>query len=144
MGVSLFFLISAYLLPSPNQVPLHLYPLYFLLFSYYFSLYVCLFVRFYLYFFLSSCIKPFFFSLPSVSSCLCFLTLIISASLLTSPKQASSLPVLRDDFRVQPQPTRVAEGETALLECQPPRGNPEPVVSWEKDNVPLDPATQHR
>lgn len=60
------------------------------------------------------------------------------------PNQAVSLPVLRDDFRVQPQATRVAEGETALLECQPPRGNPEPVVSWEKDEVSLDPATQHR
>lgn len=47
-------------------------------------------------------------------------------------------PVLRDDFRQNPVDVMVAVGEPAVLECQPPRGHPEPTISWRKDGTNLD------
>ncbi|XP_022256084.1 roundabout homolog 1-like [Limulus polyphemus] len=46
---------------------------------------------------------------------------------------SSFLLVLRNDFRASPKSTRVVVGETVMLECIPPRGHPEPKVSWEKN-----------
>ncbi|XP_054379624.1 roundabout homolog 3 isoform X5 [Pongo abelii] len=45
--------------------------------------------------------------------------------------------VLRDDFRQSPGNVVVAVGEPAVLECVPPRGHPEPSVSWRKDGARL-------
>ncbi|XP_053673919.1 roundabout homolog 2-like, partial [Anopheles nili] len=46
--------------------------------------------------------------------------------------------VLREEFRLEPQNTRVAQGKTVLLECGPPRGYPEPTVFWRKNGQTLD------
>ncbi|KAG7243094.1 hypothetical protein INR49_016469 [Caranx melampygus] len=46
--------------------------------------------------------------------------------------------VLRDDFRQNPADVIVAAGEPAVLECQPPRGHPEPTISWKKDGANVD------
>ncbi|KAG9328812.1 hypothetical protein JZ751_010315, partial [Albula glossodonta] len=42
---------------------------------------------------------------------------------------------MRDDFRQNPTDVVVAAGEPATLECQPPRGHPEPTTYWKKDKV---------
>ncbi|XP_036359348.1 roundabout homolog 2 isoform X7 [Octopus sinensis] len=44
-----------------------------------------------------------------------------------------TLANLREDFKVGPVDTMVAIGDTAILKCRPPRGEPPPHVIWRKD-----------
>nr|XP_057934538.1 roundabout homolog 1-like isoform X2 [Doryrhamphus excisus] len=46
--------------------------------------------------------------------------------------------ILRDDFRQNPVDVMVAVGEPAVLECQPPRGHPEPTISWRKNGLTIN------
>ncbi|XP_070700111.1 roundabout homolog 3 [Pempheris klunzingeri] len=43
--------------------------------------------------------------------------------------------ILRDDFRLTPSDVVVAAGEPAVMECIPPRGHPEPTISWKRNNI---------
>ena len=52
-------------------------------------------------------------------------------------KSSFIFSVLRDDFRLMPVDTRVASGDTAILKCIPPRGNPKPRIHWLKNGQPL-------
>ena len=45
---------------------------------------------------------------------------------------------LHPEFRTVPLATRGILGEPATLECEPPRGHPEPQVRWKKNGQPLD------
>ncbi|XP_041030493.1 roundabout homolog 1 isoform X1 [Carcharodon carcharias] len=45
---------------------------------------------------------------------------------------------LREEFRQQPSNVVVVLGEQAEMECLPPRGHPEPTVTWKKDGAPLN------
>ncbi|XP_069750598.1 roundabout homolog 1 isoform X2 [Narcine bancroftii] len=49
---------------------------------------------------------------------------------------------LREEFRLQPSDIVVALGEQAEMECLPPRGHPEPTITWKKDGAPLDEKNQ--
>ncbi|KAL8173790.1 UNVERIFIED_CONTAM: hypothetical protein K2H54_025471 [Gekko kuhli] len=50
---------------------------------------------------------------------------------------------LREDFRLHPSDSVVTSGEQLLLECTPPRGHPEPKVSWKKNGIPINEESGH-
>ncbi|XP_031646760.1 roundabout homolog 2 isoform X1 [Oncorhynchus kisutch] len=52
-----------------------------------------------------------------------------------SQNASLEVAILRDDFRQAPSDVVVAAGEPAVLECVPPRGHPEPTVSWKRNNA---------
>ena len=44
---------------------------------------------------------------------------------------------LQPDFRRLPESTRAVVGEPARFHCLPPKGQPEPEVTWRKNGVPI-------
>ncbi|XP_015784302.1 hemicentin-2 [Tetranychus urticae] len=44
---------------------------------------------------------------------------------------------LRDEFRLSPKSGTVVAGDSVTLDCSPPRGSPEPTVTWKKDGEPM-------
>uniref|UniRef100_A0A8C4N5G4 Ig-like domain-containing protein n=1 Tax=Eptatretus burgeri TaxID=7764 RepID=A0A8C4N5G4_EPTBU len=55
----------------------------------------------------------------------------------TSRNASLEVAVLREEFRQNPADAVVVLGEPVVMECNPPRGHPEPSLSWNKDGAPL-------
>lgn len=47
----------------------------------------------------------------------------------------SVISVIRDEFREQPLNTNRVVGDDVILQCRPPRGDPEPRVQWKKNGT---------
>ena len=56
----------------------------------------------------------------------------------------SLFAVLKEKFRLDPEDVGVLEGESARLECLPPKGSPAPTVFWKKNGRIVDVETQSR
>ncbi|CAM1324704.1 ROBO1 (predicted) [Pycnogonum litorale] len=55
-----------------------------------------------------------------------------------------SIAFLRDEFRQRPISSQVAMGNRAVLTCTPPRGYPEPRVTWTKNSLSVRPVGRIR
>ncbi|KAM4727101.1 roundabout homolog 4 [Anableps anableps] len=62
---------------------------------------------------------------------------------VTSRNASLYIAVLKEEFNVQPRDVEVAEGEVAVLNCDPPVGHPEPNVIWKKDGVLISNTDHH-
>lgn len=49
-----------------------------------------------------------------------------------------TIAVLKEEFRQEPSDKMVAAGKPLVLECSPPKGHPEPTVTWKKDGIILN------
>ncbi|KAM9385751.1 roundabout homolog 4 [Pholidichthys leucotaenia] len=65
------------------------------------------------------------------------------AGQVTSRNASLYIAALKEEFSVQPNDVEVAEGETAVLNCGPPVGHPEPSVVWKKDGLPINNTEHH-
>ncbi|XP_054854614.1 roundabout homolog 4 [Eublepharis macularius] len=61
----------------------------------------------------------------------------------TSKNASLYVAALREDFRLHPSDSVVTSGEQLLLECIPPKGHPEPKVSWKKNGIPINEESGH-
>uniref|UniRef100_A0A915AF13 Roundabout n=1 Tax=Parascaris univalens TaxID=6257 RepID=A0A915AF13_PARUN len=61
-----------------------------------------------------------------------------------SREASLKIAMLRDDFRTRPRTTQAVIGNRAVMECVPPKGFPEPVVSWRKNDREFRPEDDER
>ncbi|XP_044293536.1 roundabout homolog 4 isoform X1 [Varanus komodoensis] len=61
----------------------------------------------------------------------------------TSKNASLYIEAIQDEFRRHPSDLVVTTGERLALECIPPRGHPEPTISWKKNGVPLNERNGH-
>lgn len=59
------------------------------------------------------------------------------AGTATSRRATVQMAYLRENFRSSPSNLGVNEGDTAVFECDPPKGHPTPVVTWRLDGQVL-------
>ncbi|XP_076876576.1 roundabout homolog 4 isoform X2 [Brachyhypopomus gauderio] len=72
-------------------------------------------------------------------------TCVARSSLGTATSRNATLRIaaLRDEFRMHPGDTEVAQGEMAVMNCSSPLGYPEPNITWKKDGVLINTSDEH-
>lgn len=58
---------------------------------------------------------------------------------VVSRNASLKIAVMKDEFRQEPRSTEVGVGMDAVLDCKPPRGEPEPRVRWLKGDLVVQP-----